>query len=572
MIVYDFEVFEYDWLVVFKDLLLKKETVIINDPEKLSEFYEVNKDSLFIGYNNTRYDGFIFKGILQGLRPWYVNDTIINNEDKSKIWKIGDWWKHKLFQYDVMHNFGFSSLKENEGYLGLSIEESDVAWDIGRPLTEAEIEKTIQYCRYDVESTAKLFYETIGDFKIKMELVTSFNLNKLDVGRSNTALIGKILDAQKIWQRDDELDGFDVSSLPINIKNKEVVEFFEKEIDYEVNAEVMVAGVPHILAYGGLHGARENFSYIGEMWLIDVASYYPSMMIEYDYFSRAIPENKKKLFAQMKADRVHLKETDPLKADGYKLILNSTYGILKYEYSPLLDPRQSNNICVTGQLLLIDLIEELEPYMKLVQSNTDGILIIPNEKYKSNIKEIVKDWEARTRMDMEILVAKQIYQKDVNNYVMELENGYVETKGGYVAQYNGGIRKNFRVVDKAVVEYLLHGISPEDYINNEKDLFEFQQITKTGPTFDKTVWYSDEGKKIVNKVNRVYATTDTNFGGIYKVKNETEETEMAEHKMPNSPMNCFVDNKGTEMNIEKLDRQFYIDMTKKRISDYLETS
>lgn len=572
MIVYDFEVFEYDWLVVFKDLLLKKETVIVNDPEKLSEFYEVNKDSLFIGYNNTRYDGFIFKGILLGLRPWYVNDTIINSEDRQKIWRIGDWYKHKLFQYDVMNSLGFTSLKENEGYLGLSIEESEIKWDIGRPLTESEIESTIRYCRYDVESTAKLFFENIGDFKIKMELVTGFDLNKLDVGRSNTALIGKILDAKSMWQRGDELDGFDVSSLPIKIRNKDVVEFFEKKIDYEVNKEVEIAKVPHVLAYGGLHGALENFSYVGEMWLLDVASYYPSMMIEYDYFSRAIPDEKKKLFAQMKTDRVHLKETDPLKADGYKLILNSTYGILKYEFSPLLDPRQSNNICITGQLLLIDLIEELEPYMKLIQSNTDGILIIPDEKYKDKIKEITKSWEKRTKMEMEILVAKKIYQKDVNNYIMEMANGYVETKGSYVAQFNGGHRKNFRVVDKAVVNYLLYGTGVEAYITNERDIFEFQQITKTGPTFDKTIWYSNEGKKIVNKVNRVYATIDENFGGIYKVKNETEENEMAEHKMPNSPMNCFVDNKGDEMKLENLDYQFYIDMAKKRINDYLEAS
>lgn len=38
MIFYDFEVFAYDWLVVLIDLNAKEETVIINDPEKLSHF------------------------------------------------------------------------------------------------------------------------------------------------------------------------------------------------------------------------------------------------------------------------------------------------------------------------------------------------------------------------------------------------------------------------------------------------------------------------------------------------------------------------------------------------------
>lgn len=41
MIFYDFEVFRYDWLVVLIDLNARKETVIINDPDKLKRFYEV---------------------------------------------------------------------------------------------------------------------------------------------------------------------------------------------------------------------------------------------------------------------------------------------------------------------------------------------------------------------------------------------------------------------------------------------------------------------------------------------------------------------------------------------------
>ena len=38
MVFYDFEVFKYDWLVVFIDLTEKKETVIINNPEQLRNF------------------------------------------------------------------------------------------------------------------------------------------------------------------------------------------------------------------------------------------------------------------------------------------------------------------------------------------------------------------------------------------------------------------------------------------------------------------------------------------------------------------------------------------------------
>lgn len=59
-----------------------------------------------------------------------------------------------------------------------------------------------------------------------------------------------------------------------------------------------------------------------------------------------------------------------------KIVLNSTYGILKDKNNPLYDPLMSNNVCVTGQLLLLDLIEKVEPYCQLIQSNTDGIYML----------------------------------------------------------------------------------------------------------------------------------------------------------------------------------------------------
>ena len=41
-IVYDFEVFKYDWLVVFKELE-KEPVVIVNDHEVLKLYYSQNK-------------------------------------------------------------------------------------------------------------------------------------------------------------------------------------------------------------------------------------------------------------------------------------------------------------------------------------------------------------------------------------------------------------------------------------------------------------------------------------------------------------------------------------------------
>ena len=60
MWVYDFEVFKYDWLVVFKHLESGETVKIINDHKQLLEFYQKNSSDLYIGFNNSRYDDYIF--------------------------------------------------------------------------------------------------------------------------------------------------------------------------------------------------------------------------------------------------------------------------------------------------------------------------------------------------------------------------------------------------------------------------------------------------------------------------------------------------------------------------------
>ena len=68
--------------------------------------------------------------------------------------------------------------------------------------------------------------------------------------------------------------------------------------------------------------------------------------------------------------RVEAKKNGNKKVEApLKLVLNTTYGAMKSEYNELYDPHMANQVCITGQLLLLDLIEKLEPYIKLIQSS-----------------------------------------------------------------------------------------------------------------------------------------------------------------------------------------------------------
>ena len=56
---------------------------------------------------------------------------------------------------------------------------------------------------------------------------------------------------------------------------------------------------------------------------------------------------------------------------------------------------------------------------------------------------------------MEIDNIKQIYQKDVNNYIIEMANGKIKTKGGYVKNYKKGsfASNSMTILDDAIVKY-----------------------------------------------------------------------------------------------------------------------
>ena len=187
MIFYDFEVFAYDWLVVLIDLNAKQETVIINDPDKLKGFYESHKETIWAGYNSRHYDQFILKGILCGFNPKKVNDWIIL-DDKPGYRFSSLFRNFPLINYDVMPNPPIS-LKALEAFMGHSIKETTVPFDIDRPLTEAELAETVKYCRHDVEETVEVWVRNIAEFNTTMFFVNHFHLGSNSIGKTKAQLL-----------------------------------------------------------------------------------------------------------------------------------------------------------------------------------------------------------------------------------------------------------------------------------------------------------------------------------------------------------------------------------------------
>lgn len=557
---YDFEVFKKDWLVVIINPINKTKEVIINSKDKLADYYEKHKDELWIGYNSRNYDTYILKSILCGFNPKSVNDFIIVKGNKG--WQYSQLFREiQLYDYDTTAKM--QSLKQLEAFMGNDIEETSVPFDIDRKLTPDEISETVKYCTHDVEQLIEVWMRRKADFDAHMDLIKTFNLPISNISKTQAQLTATILGCYK-QKRNDEWDIQIVPTLRIT-KYQHIVDWFRNPAnhDYSNSLEAEVCGIPHQFGWGGLHGCiPKPIHRKGVMIHVDVTSYYPSLMIEYDLLTRNCKDKSK--FKQIYDKRVELKKAGKKKEQApYKIILNSTYGICKDPYNPAYDPRQSNNVCINGQLLLLDLLEHLEGNCEIIQSNTDGIIIQigDTDAEFDRIDDICYEWEQRTHMSLGFDIITEIWQGDVNNYIFRFENGKLERKGAYVKELDD-LDNDLPIVNTAIVRYLTENISVEDTVRNCTDLMQFQKIVKVTSSYAYG-WHN--GSKLFNKTYRVFASTNPNDTYIGKCKGEGKTIE----KFANTPEHCFIDN-GEVRNKktpEYLDYGWYIDLSKKRIKD-----
>lgn len=568
-ILYDWEVFCSDWLVVFKEPS-KDYTVIYNDVDKLKGFFNQHKNDIFVGFNNRHYDDYIMKAVLSDINPKVVNDWIIADEKKG--WEFPGlntiYFLSLDLRSDIPGGIGLS-LKEIESNLGMSIEESSVPFDIDRKLTEEEIKETEFYCKHDVSATEKLFYQRFDYIKSKLQIINAFKLPIRCISMTNAQLTAEVMGSRKRKYYDEDI--YDMPEC-VNVKDEEVLNFFENPQDATQKLEKDICGIPHTIAYGGLHGAIEKYHGKGKLYNFDVSSYYPSMIIKFDFMSRSVPEKNKPLYKKIRDDRFIYKKEGNSLADAYKLILNTLFGAMGYIYNKLYDLKMNRQVCITGQLLLIDLLEKLNPYINLVQSNTDGILFQTDNI--ETCRRIIHEWEEKTGLQMEEDTVEEIYQKDVNNYIMLENNGDIKTKGAYVKNY--GIKKgkekygnyvsnSMTIIDEAIVKNLLYKIPVEKTIVQCNDPMRFQITTKKGPTYKRVIWEVN-GKEIdTNNVNRVFASSDEKYGKLIKVKQNGRRDTIG-----SLPEHCLVYNKDINtFDINLIDKYWYIREAKNRIKDFI---
>jgi DNA polymerase len=188
------------------------------------------------------------KGILCGFNPKKVNDWIIA-EDKPGYRYSSLFREYPLINYDVMPNPPIS-LKALEAFMGHSIKETSVPFDIDRPLTEAELAETVKYCRHDVEESVEVWVRNIAEFNTTMFFVNHFHLGSNSIGKTKAQLAAEILGGNgKGKTFDDEFDFPILDCLRLK-KYRFVADWYKNPVNHnygKAQENITVAGVPHTL-------------------------------------------------------------------------------------------------------------------------------------------------------------------------------------------------------------------------------------------------------------------------------------------------------------------------------------
>ena len=598
--IFDCEVFAHDWLFVFKEVATGQYTVIHNDNDAVLAFME--REPFLGGFNNKHYDNHILKAVLSGAEPETVkeiNDLII--QDGLNGWDIPYLKDCRIWfdSFDLMDDCQVGlSLKAIEAHLGIPIEETEVAFDLDRRLTEEELQQTIGYCKYDVDATEKLFHLRGPYLKNKATLGRARGLTeRRAMYMTNAKLTSVYLQAQKPerpWT--DEREYRYPDKLLREYIPQEVFNFFDRMHDKSIpddevfnsKLELTVGECPCTIAYGGIHGAIPTYSEESTKTRSirnkDVASYYPHLMTlplsdgqEYGYCSRNIPSPK--IFSDTVEERVRAKRAGDKDTDkALKLVLNTPYGAMLNgkngeAFNDLYDPLMGRSVCITGQLLLLELSMHLVrecPTLRIIQLNTDGIMVSFENTDEPKWQEITQEWQDRTGFELEEDFIQKIVQKDVNNYVeVPADGGAPKIKGGVLVRgiapagaFN--INNNAVAVARAVKQFFVDGTPPEETIAASTDILDFQLIAKTGGKYSACWHQVGEELVKIQKVNRVYATTDRQMGTLYKTHAATGR----DAKVAGLPAHCAIDNRN-ELSIEAVDRKWYVRQAQKYIKDFL---
>lgn len=558
----------------------------VNSPVSWNDNYTTNcsidSDKIFCGYNNLHYDNPVinyiieYEHVLTEKPVLVITNSIFNlsreitnsgeNIEKWKRWKYQVWFD----SFDILTMLYSNKLRVGLKEIQVTMQYKNVqefVCDWSKPLPIEDFDSMIDYNINDIESTSALLDRCKKDIDLRLAIEDEYGVKVLSKDGVNIGM--KIL-THKYLEKTG-LTWWDIKDLRspqayIPLKDvilpfikydspilKSVLDEMKTQVvspgrkGYEKN--FVFGGLRYTVGVGGIHSKNDPEIVIpaeDEMLIdIDVASLYPSMLIEYGFYPKHLGPEFLEVYSQIRSERIEAKHNgDKIKDSTLKLALNGLSGNLQNEHNFCYSPFAVMQIRINGQLLLLMLAEKLvELGCRIVQANTDGLFVLLKKSIYDKVNNVCREWEQLTKLTLEEDRFEAMYQYAINDYIAvkegyadirdrflageqivqkkktgelyksteQIQDDYIKQKGMFITKVQLGKGLTPKIIPEAVIKYFVDGIPVEDTIKGCKDIKKFLMAEKTGKQ-----WNVEYMKEDIQRTNRFYAST--NGGYLWKWK------------------------------------------------------
>lgn len=512
---------------------------------------------IFCGYNNLHYDNPIINYIIEyedKLMQYNIPticSSIFNlsktittsSEDNIDAWKH---WKYQIWfdTFDILTMLYSNKLRVGLKEIQVTMQYPNVqefVCDWTKPLPLEDFDSMIDYNINDIESTSELLNRCKKDVDLRIAIEDEYGvrvLSKDGVNIGMKILTQKYLEKTGLtWQDIKDLRS-PMSVIPLKDVILPFIKYdspiLQRVLD-DMKNQIVSPGrkgyenkfvfnnLRYSVGVGGIHSVNSPEIIIprdDEMLIdIDVASLYPSMLIEYEFYPKHLGKEFLEVYKQIKDERIEAKHNgDKVKNETLKLALNGLSGNLQNEHNFCYSPFAVMQIRINGQLLLLMLAEKLTQIgCRIVQANTDGLFVLLKKDAYSKVNSICREWEQLTKLTLEEDRFKAMYQYAINDYFAITEDNKVKEKGMFITAVKLGKGLTPKIIPKAIISFFKDGISVEDTIKNCTDIRDFLMSEKTGKQ-----WHVEYMNEEQQRTNRFYASTNGGYLWKWKYSNDSD--------------------------------------------------
>lgn len=524
---FDTECFPNYWLLKLRPQGGAARTWRLRDGERFTQEQAAAINAAFVGYcalsfNGRGYDVWMIGAALAGYTTAdlkCLNDRlIVGNEKPWEIDGLPRW--EPPDHVDLMEVApGAGSLKQYAGRTHARTMR-DLPYSPGDVLTDAQIVEVESYCENDLAVLEHLYGECATLLRLRERLSARYGIDlrsKSDAQLAEAVLRKRCEQAlgRRIYRDEPKW-------MQLQYRPPTFIAYSTPELQHALrvvcDAVFVIQGGGTILTpdalekltinigrssykvgIGGLHSQEKCVSHRTDDHTVlldnDVASYYPSLILNSGEYPPALGPVFLQEYAAMKDERLAAKTEqkrleragDKSSAtwdeaytanEGGKVMINGTFGKTGSPYSVLFAPSMLLQTTLTGQLSLLMLIEWHECYgIPVISANTDGLVIACPRHLAPVSQQLIAEWQRRTGLEMETVEYRAIYSRDVNSYFAIKADGEVKRKGEYSKA--GLIEKknpDVEICSDAVAAFLARGIPLEATILSCTDVRKFVTV------------------------------------------------------------------------------------------------